>query len=124
MLYRILADIALLVHFLWIVFLIFGAFLGVRFRAAKVLHIAGLGYALVLNALGWYCPLTHVEIWARTRHDPAIAYTGSFVIHYVEELIYVNLPRSSLLVLTVLLCAFNTWYYLRKRTARKSTGKS
>ena len=113
--YRVLADIVVLVHLLWIVFLFFGAFLGVRFAPAKVLHIIGLGYALVLNAFGWYCPLTHVEIWARTRHDPELAYTGSFVIHYVEELIYVNLPSSSLLVLTVLLCAFNAWYYLRRR---------
>ena len=124
MLYRIFADIVVLTHLLWILFLMFGAFLGVRFRAAKVLHIAGLGYAMVLNALGWYCPLTHVEIWARTRHDPALAYMGSFVIHYVEKLIYVNLQHSSLLVLTVLLCAFNAWYYLRKRTARKSVSKS
>ena len=121
MLYRVLADIVVLVHFLWIVFLFFGALLGVRYRAAKVLHIIGLGYALVLHAFGWYCPLTHIEIWARRQHEPELAYAGSFVIHYLEELIYFTLPNSSLLLVTLLLCAFNAWYYLRDRTARKKT---
>jgi hypothetical protein len=114
MLYKVIADIAVLVHFLWIVFLLFGAFLGVRYRAVKLLHLAGLGYAVVLNLFGWYCPLTHLELWARLRHDPSLAYTGSFIIHYLEDLIYVSLPRSSLLVLTILVCGFNAWYYLRK----------
>lgn len=115
MVYKVTADIVVLVHFLWVVFLIFGAFAGVRWRAVKVLHLAGLGYAFVLNLFGWYCPLTHVEVWARSRHDPGLAYTGSFIAHYAEELLYVGLPRHTLLVLTVILCGFNGWYYLRKR---------
>jgi len=115
MLYKLLADIVVVVHFLWVVFLIFGAFLGARNRAVRRLHVAGLVFALILNIFGWYCPLTHIENWARSQHDPFLAYTGSFIIHYVEELIYVSLSRSSLLLLTLLLCGFNAWYYLRKR---------
>lgn len=115
MLYRVVADIVVLAHFLWIVFLIFGAFWGVRNRAVKLFHVAGLAFALTLNVFGWYCPLTYIEVWARVRQDPSAAYTGSFIVHYVEELIYVNLPTSSLLLLTLLLCGFNAWYYIRKR---------
>jgi hypothetical protein len=114
MLYKLLADITVLLHLLWIVFLVFGAFLGKRNRVVRILHLGGLVFALVLNVFGWYCPLTHIELWARLRHDPSLAYTGSFIIHYAEELIYINLPRSSLLVLTILLCGFNAWYYLSK----------
>lgn len=120
MLYRVIADIAVIVHLIWIVFLIFGAIPGVRFRAARLLHLAGLLFALVLNIFGWYCPLTHLEFWARSRHDPALAYTGSFVIHYAEELIYVSLSRASLVVMTLLLCGFNAWWYLRKRQTFKN----
>jgi hypothetical protein len=101
------------------VFLIFGAFWGVRNRIVKILHVAGLVFALILNVFGWYCPLTHIEVWARLRHDPSLAYTGSFIIHYVEELIYVNLPRSSLLLITFLLCGFNAGYYLKKKVFLK-----
>ncbi len=117
--YKILADIVVFLHFLWVVFLVFGAFLGVRIRFVKILHVAGLVFALILNLFGWYCPLTHIEVWARLRHDPSLAYMGSFIIHYVEELIYVNLPRSSLFILTFLLCGFNVWYYLRRSTLWK-----
>jgi hypothetical protein len=51
-----------MVNFLWMVFLLFCAFLGVRYRAVKLLHLAEPGYALVLNLFGWYCPLTHLEL--------------------------------------------------------------
>ena len=119
MLYKGLADIVVLVHFLWVVFLIFGALLGARYRAVRKFHVVGLVFALILNVFGWYCPLTHIETWARSRHDPFLAYTGSFIIHYVEELIYVSLSRSTLLLLTFLLCGFNAWYYLRKRVVWK-----
>jgi hypothetical protein len=43
-----------------------------------------------------------------------LTYTGSFIIHYVEEIVYVELSRTLVLVLTVILCALNTWLYLRK----------
>ena len=119
MLYKFLADTVVLVHFLWVVFLIFGALLGARYRAVRRFHVVGLVFALILNVFGWYCPLTHIENWARSRHDPFLAYTGSFIIHYVEELIYVSLSRSTLLLLTFLLCGFNAWYYLRKRVVWK-----
>ena len=114
MFYKVLADIVVLVHFLWILFLIFGVFWGVRCFAAKVAHIAGLAFALVLNAFGWYCPLTYLESWAHSMHDDADAYAGSFIIHYLEELIYIEEPRSVLLALTLILVAFNAWYYLKR----------
>jgi hypothetical protein len=43
-----------------------------------------------------------------------LTYTGSFIIHYVEEIVYVELSRSLILVLTVILCALNAWLYLKK----------
>ncbi|MEE9614211.1 MAG: DUF2784 domain-containing protein [Thermodesulfobacteriota bacterium] len=123
MLYKLFADMVVLTHLLWIIFLLFGAFLGVKNRIIMVVHVSGLAFALVLNAFGWYCPLTHLELWARARHDPSLAYTGSFIVHYVEELIYVELPPSSLLLLTVLLCGFNGWWYLRKSALWKGRGR-
>lgn len=111
MFYRVVADITVAVHLLWILFLLFGAVLGVRYRSVRIVHFAGLGFALVLNVFGWYCPLTYLEVWARSRHDPTVGYAGSFIIHYAEELIYVSLPRWSLVVMTVVLAGANAWYY-------------
>ena len=114
MLYKILADVVVLIHFLWILFLIFGAFLGVANKAIKIFHISGLVFAFVIQILGWYCPLTHLEVWLRAKHDPSLAYAGSFIIHYVERLIYIEISARLIFSLTLLLMGFNIWFYLRR----------
>ncbi len=114
MFYRILADIVVLIHFLWIVFLMFGAFLGRRYRAVKIFHIGGVIFALVIQILGWYCPLTHLEAWLRRMHNPALSYSGSFIIHYVEKIIYINLSTRTILIMTMVLAVLSVWVYLHK----------
>ena len=114
MIYKILADSVVLTHFLWIIFLFFGAFWGVKNRTAKIFHISGLAFAFVIQIFDWYCPLTHLEVWLRSKHASAFTYTGSFIIHCVEEIVYVELSRTLILILTLILCGLNTWLYLRK----------
>ena|SRR3990172_8301423 len=118
MFYRILADITVFLHLLWILFLILGAFFGVRFKKVKLLHLGGLAFALVSQVTGWYCPLTHLEIWLRARHDPALTYAGSFITHYMEKLIYFELPAPAIFGLTILLACINVWVYTRKRAGK------
>lgn len=115
MFYRILADITVLIHFLWIIFLFLGAFWGIKNKAVKIFHIFGLIFAFVIQIFGWYCPLTHLEVWLRSKHNPALSYTGSFIIHYVEKIVYIELSRSLVLIFTIFLCGFNAWYYLRRK---------
>jgi hypothetical protein len=50
----------------------------------------------------------------RSKHASAFTYTGSFIIHCVEEIVYVELSRTLILILTLILCGLNTWLYLRK----------
>jgi hypothetical protein len=121
MLYRVLADATVLVHFLWILFLILGGLWGRRLRAVRVLHFIGLVFALAIQVLDWYCPLTHLEVWLRSRQDPAGAYAESFIVHYVERIIYMEVSRTLVFALTVLLFGFNIWLYAgRPGPARKS----
>lgn len=119
MLYKILADIVVLIHFLWILFLIFGAFAGIRNKTIKIIHISGLVFAFVIQIFGWYCPLTDLEVWLRSKHDPSLAYAGSFIIHYVEGLIYIEISPWLIFALTLLLIGFNTWFYLGKKSRQK-----
>jgi hypothetical protein len=114
MFYKILADIVVVIHFVWILFLFFGGLWGRKIRAVKIFHLFGLAFALILQGFGWYCPLTYIEIWLRSRHSPVLTYTGSFIVHYVEQIVYVNLSRPLVLILTILLCGFNAWFYLRR----------
>lgn len=119
MIFRVLADIAVFIHFLWVIFLIFGAIAGVRYRLVKLIHIAGLAFAFVIQIFGWYCPLTHLEVWLRLRHDPSLAYKGSFIAHYIEKLVYLDISPSTLIILTIFLAAFNVWIYRRMSAAGK-----
>ena len=115
MFYKLAADFVVLIHFLWIVFLIFGVFIGKKYRAVKIFHIAGLGFAVVIQIFGWYCPLTHLEIWLRQRHDPLLAYSGSFIVFYMEKLIYIELDPGIIFVLTLILITISVFLYSAKK---------
>jgi len=115
MLHKIFADFVVFVHFFWILFLIFGALLGVRNKAIKYIHVSGLLFAILIQIFGWYCPLTHLEFWLRSRHNPSIAYAGSFIIHYMERLVYLEISQTGILLATIGLVIFNSWLYLQKR---------
>ncbi len=114
MLYKILADITVLIHFLWIVFLFFGALWGRRSRTAKIFHLSGLAFAFIIQIFDWFCPLTHLEFWLRGKHNPDLTYAGSFIIYYVERIVYIEISRYIVLIVTLLLGALNVWIYLRK----------
>jgi hypothetical protein len=115
MFYKILADSVVLIHFLWVIFLLFGATLGVKNKAVRIFHLSGLAFAFIIQIFGWYCPLTYLEVWLRSKHDFALTYTGSFIIHYVEEIVYIELSRTLILFFTILLCGLNIGFYLKKR---------
>lgn len=114
MVYKILADAVVIIHFLWILFLLFGSIWGRRKRGIRTLHLGGLVFAVVIQIFGWFCPLTHLEVWLRARHDPSLAYSGSFLVHYIERIIYVEISPSAIFVLTGLLCLGQGWCYLRR----------
>jgi uncharacterized membrane protein required for colicin V production len=116
MTYKLLADLVVFIHFLWLLFLVFGGLCGVRNRTIRIFHIVGLVFAFVIQVSGWYCPFTDLEVWLRSRHAPGLAYRGSFIIHYIEELVYVEVPRRLIIVLTGVVCAFYGWLYLRRKS--------
>jgi uncharacterized membrane protein len=115
MFYMLAADFVVLVHFLWIIFLIFGVFIGRKYRAIKIFHIAGLGFSVVMQILGWYCPLTYLEIWLRQKHAPLLSYSGSFIVYYMEKLIYIKIAPWIIFVLTLILISITAYIYYGKR---------
>lgn len=115
MFYRLAADFVVIIHFIWILFLIFGAFVGRRCSIIKIFHVAGLGFAVTIQIFGWYCPLTHLEVWLRQRHDSSLSYSGSFIIHYIERLIYIELSPKIIFVLTILLVVSSLYFYIKRR---------
>lgn len=54
------------------------------------LHLGALAFSLLLQVFSWVCPLTHLEVWLRERQAPGLAYPGSFIAHYAEALVYLE----------------------------------
>lgn len=99
--YRLLADLVLLVHFSFVLFVVLGLALvlvggalgwtWVRNRAFRVAHLLAIGVVVLQSWLGLICPLTNIELWARVRAGGRV-YTGSFIAHWVERLLYYDAP--------------------------------
>ena len=115
MFHKILADIVVLIHFLWIIFLFLGALWGIKNKTVRIFHLSGLAFAFVIQVFSWYCPLTYLEVWLRSRHDASLTYTGSFILHYVEQVVYIELARDLIFVLTLALCGLHLWLYSKKK---------
>ena len=111
MLHRVLADIVVLVHLLWILFLIVGVYWGRKNGIVMLVQGAGLVFAVASQIFGWYCPLTHLEDWLKDKHATAQVYPGSFIAHYSEQLVYVDVSPAIIFVSTIVLIIVNVWIY-------------
>lgn len=113
MLYGVLADIVVVIHLLWILFLISGAYWGRKRRPVMAVHASGLLFSIAMQVFGWHCPLTHIEVWLRAKQNPLQTYPGSFIAHYAEKLVYIEISPLIIFVLTVILVGVNGWAYRR-----------
>jgi hypothetical protein len=114
MLSLVAADAVVILHLLWIVFLILGALPGRRWLWVKWTHLASLAFSLALQAFGWICPLTHLEAWLR-KLGGAQPYEGTFIRHYVEPIVYAGIPRAVLFTGTLIIVALSWSLYRRKQ---------
>ncbi len=54
----------------------------------RTVHLCGIVYVGLLAILGKYCPLTILENILRAKYNPNLSYPGSFIVHYIEKLVY------------------------------------
>ena len=87
MIFSLAADLVVLIHLAFIVFVVFGGLLLIRWRWLGMLHIPALIWALLLEFNSWVCPLTPLENRLRALAG-ADAYTAGFIEHYVMPVIY------------------------------------
>ena len=109
--YNYLADGVFLVHFAFIVFVIFGGFLVFRWRWMSWVHLPAAVWGVAIVVGGWICPLTHLEVALRRaagRDGPALG----FIETYLIPIVYPEaLTRELQLSLGVALLAFNVLVY-------------
>ena len=112
MLYRALADLALLTHLVFIVFVLFGGLLALRWGWVPWIHLPAAAWGVVIELSGWICPLTPLENALR-RAAGSAGYSGGFIAHYILPLIYPGgLTRGLQLVLGVVVVVLNVAVYL------------
>lgn len=105
-----LADAMLLTHLAFIVWVMFGA-LVTRARAwLAALHIVSVIYGIVAELGPWPCPLTLAENFFEARAGLA-PYRGPFVVHYLDAIVYPNLPSALVAASGALVCFFNLSIY-------------
>ena len=114
-------DIIVVVHFGFVLFVIFGGFLVLRWRWAVFLHVPSILWAAFIEFYGGTCPLTPLENWLRSKGGAA-SYELGFIENYLIPVLYPShLTREIQIVLGASVIALNLfvygWVFVRKRRA-------
>ena len=119
MIYRILADLVLIVHLAFIVFVILGGILVVRKPRLAWLHIPAVIWGAYIEFFDGPCPLTPLEKYFRRLGGEA-GYEGGFIEHYVTAIIYPDgLTRGIQITFGVAVVVINVVaYFFVARRAR------
>jgi hypothetical protein len=118
-LYSALAVVVLILHALFIIWVIFGALVTRARPLLRWLHIASLVWGVLTELLPWPCPLTLLENWleARAGVEP---YHSGFLLHYMDKLVYPNISATVLTVAGVFVCVLNLMLYGRRMWVTRS----
>jgi len=109
--YRILADLVVVAHLLFIVFALLGGLLLLWRRAWVIVHLPAAVWVSLISFKGWICPLTPLENFLRIKAG-AVGYGGGFVEHYIIAVIYpVGLTPQLQLLLGVVAMLLNIGVY-------------
>jgi hypothetical protein len=126
MCYHLAADVLLIAHLAFIVFVMLGGLLLLKWPRLIYLHLPAVVWGILVELRGWLCPLTPLE-----QHYRALAgetgYSGGFVQHYLLPLIYpAGLTRDvqtllALCVITINLVIYAGIYVKYRRNSRRQS---
>ena len=119
MLSRCLADLLVLLHLAFVIFVLAGGLLALRNRRWIYLHLPALAWGILVELMGWICPLTPWENHFRELGGEA-GYAGGFVEQHLLAWLYPEgLTRSDQIMLGIFALILNLgiygWAYARWR---------
>ena len=121
MVYQALSNIVLLSHLAFVLFVVLGGFLVLKWKSLAWLHVPAFLWGALIELAGWVCPLTPLENWLREKGSELV-YRTDFIEHYILSLLYpTTLKRSSQIFLGLFVFSFNLGLYgwILWRTAQK-----
>lgn len=126
MLYRLLADLVVLLHVGFVLFVVLGGLCALRWRRAVWFHLPAALWGAGIEFVGGICPLTPLENHLRRLGGEA-GYTGGFVEHYLLPVLYPDgLTREVQIALGLFVLVFNVVVYtiVFNKRADRSTIKT
>jgi hypothetical protein len=122
--YRVGADLVVVVHLVFIGFIVGGVFLTWRWPRVIWAHIPVVAYGALVEFAGFVCPLTLLENDLHHRAGEA-GYAGGFISHYLVKVIYPpGLTREMQIGLGVMLlvvASIGYWGFLRRQGRNASS---
>ena len=104
-------DLVVIVHFIFILFVVLGGLLVLRWPRLVYLHIPAALWGALVEIQGWICPLTPLEYHFRQAAGHGVYHQG-FVDHYILPLVYPSgLTREGQILLGFLVVAVNIALY-------------
>jgi len=125
MLYSLAANTLLVIHLLFIIFVVLGGCLVFKWRWLVFLHLPAATWGALVEFQGWLCPLTPWEQYLRQSAGEA-SYKSGFIEHYLAPLIYpANLNYDMQIVLGSFVIIINLVIYgfLILRSVRRNKYK-
>ncbi len=118
--YAVLADLTVLVHALFVLFVVFGGVAVLRRHRLAWLHLPAALWGVMIELGGWVCPLTYLENHFR-RLGGESGYSGTFLARYLEPVLYpLGLTRHSQVVFGLLALFVNLAIYVRVLRTRNT----
>jgi hypothetical protein len=122
MIYTIFADLVLILHALFILFVVFGALLIFQWKRLIWVHFPCVVWGALLELRGWICPLTYLEVDLR-RAAGTEGYSGGFVEHYLTPLVYPSgltldiqvIMGMAVILINLVIYSFIGWYWYQSR---------
>lgn len=117
MLYSWLADLIVLLHLGFVLFVVFGGLFVYRWPHVIWWHLPAAIWGAAVEFGGWLCPLTPLEIWLHAKAGNE-GYQGDFIEHYIMPIVYpADLTRTTQIALGLVVVAVNVavygWYWRR-----------
>ena len=123
MIYNSLADLVVIVHFLFVLFVLLGGFLVLWKSHIAWYHVPAVLWGASIEFLGWICPLTPVENLLREKGGVA-GYNVGFVEHYIVPILYpASLTRQLQIILGIIVLGINIGIYFTVWMRMRKAGK-
>jgi hypothetical protein len=121
--YAVLADLVLVAHVAFVLFVVSGGMLALKWRRAAWVHVPAAAWGVAIEVAGWICPLTPLEHRLRELAGEAPC-RGDFIARYLLPVIYPEgLTREIQIALGLAALLVNAgiygWVIRRRRSQRE-----